>query len=106
MRLGLRVAAHDFFHGLLFYSGLELLHLTLGGILHIAVFITLCEAFLGLWKHFFHIGVEGRPLPLVGGGGTTVAVGKDEGVPSPPDGDPDTGWKGEWFMVQKLEAIL
>jgi hypothetical protein len=67
MRLGLRVAAHDFFHGLLFYSGLELLHLTLGGILHIAVFIMLCEAFLGLWKHFFHIGVEGRPLLLVGG---------------------------------------
>jgi hypothetical protein len=41
--------------------GLELLHLTPSGILHIAAFITLCEAYMGiephvnLWNYSFHV---------------------------------------------------
>jgi hypothetical protein len=53
------VPLHPFLHSLLQYYGLELYHLTASGVLHIAVFITLCEAYLGvdpdldLWKYFY-----------------------------------------------------
>ena len=38
--------------GLLFFYSLRLHDLTSEGILHIATFITLCEAFLGIHPHF------------------------------------------------------
>jgi hypothetical protein len=46
--LGLSLSAHEFLHGLLFVYGVPLHQLTLNSILHIACFITLCEAFLGI----------------------------------------------------------
>jgi hypothetical protein len=58
---GFGVPSYQFLHSLLRYYGLELHHLTLSGFLHIAAFITLCEAYLGidpdldLWKYFFHV---------------------------------------------------
>jgi hypothetical protein len=69
----LQLTTHDFLRWLLIYYGLELHHLTQGGVLHIAAFIMLCEAFLGilphfgLWKYFFYVHVEVGPLPLIGG---------------------------------------
>jgi hypothetical protein len=57
----LSLAAHDVLCGLLLIYGVQLHHLMPNSILHIAYFITLCEAFLGvdphwgLWKHFFHL---------------------------------------------------
>jgi hypothetical protein len=51
---------HRFLHSLLRYYSLELHHLTPLGVLHIAAFMTLCEAYLGIdpelnqWKYFFH----------------------------------------------------
>jgi hypothetical protein len=51
--------SHRFLHSLLQFYGLELHHLTPSGILHIAAFVTLCEAFMGiephldLWNYFF-----------------------------------------------------
>ena len=44
--------ASNFFHGLLYYYGLELHHLTPESIAHIAIFVHLCEAFLGIEPHF------------------------------------------------------
>jgi hypothetical protein len=58
---GFRVPLHPFLHSLLQYYGLKLHHLTPFGVLHIAVLVTLCEAYLGvdpdldLWKYFFHV---------------------------------------------------
>jgi hypothetical protein len=46
------------------FYGLELHHLTPSGILHIAAFMTLCEAFVGIephfdfWNYFFHAWLE------------------------------------------------
>jgi hypothetical protein len=43
------------------YYGLKLHHLTPSNVLHIAIVITLCEAYLGvdpnldLWKYFFRV---------------------------------------------------
>ncbi|KAK1681239.1 hypothetical protein QYE76_042087 [Lolium multiflorum] len=53
---GLSAPIHPFLRGLLYVYGLQLHHLTPNSILHISIFITLCEAFLGvqpnwaLWK--------------------------------------------------------
>jgi hypothetical protein len=43
---GLSLPAHEFLRGLLFVYGVQLHQLTPNSILHIACFITLCEAFL------------------------------------------------------------
>jgi hypothetical protein len=42
------LSAHEFLRGLLSVYGVQLHHLTPNSILHIACFITLCEAFLGI----------------------------------------------------------
>ena len=49
---GLAIPVCDFLQGLLFFWGIQLLHLTPNSILHIAIFVHLCEAFLGIYPHF------------------------------------------------------
>ena len=48
---GLGYPAHWFLHGLLNEWGLELQHLNPMGVLHIAGFVTVYEAFLGMEPH-------------------------------------------------------
>ncbi|KAK1621151.1 hypothetical protein QYE76_026668 [Lolium multiflorum] len=56
---GLSAPIHDFLRGLLFVYGIQLHQLTPNSILHVSIFITLCECFLGvppnwaLWKRIF-----------------------------------------------------
>ena len=45
---GLALLTSDFFCGLLEFYKLELVHLNPNSILHIAIFVHLCEAFLGI----------------------------------------------------------
>jgi hypothetical protein len=45
---GLGLPVHHFFHGLLYYYKIKHHHLASCRILHIVMFITLCEAFLGI----------------------------------------------------------
>ena len=58
---GFALPIHPFVRGLLYSYRLQMHDLTPNGILHIACFITLCEAFLGiyphwgLWKRLFNI---------------------------------------------------
>ena len=49
---GLGIPVCDFLQGLLFFWGIQLHHLTPDLILHIAIFVQLCEAFLGIHPHF------------------------------------------------------
>jgi hypothetical protein len=49
---GFGVPLHQFPHLLLQFYGLKLRHLTPSGVLHIAVFVTLCEAYMGIEPHF------------------------------------------------------
>jgi hypothetical protein len=52
---------HRFLYSLLQLYGLEVHQLTPSGILHIAAFVTLCEAYMGiephfnLWNYFFRV---------------------------------------------------
>src|SRR3954463_7182434 len=49
---GFALPLHPFVHGLLYSYRLQLHNLTPNGIFHIACFITLCEAFLGIYAHW------------------------------------------------------
>lgn len=49
---GLAVPTSEFFRGILHYYSLQLVHLNPNGILHIAIFVHLCEVYLGMQPHF------------------------------------------------------
>lgn len=49
---GLAVPCCDFFRGILYYYRLEAVHLNPNSIVHIGIFIHLCEVFLGIRPHF------------------------------------------------------
>jgi hypothetical protein len=74
---GLALPTCSFFHGLLYYYGLELHHLNPKSIFHIAIFIHFCEAFLGIEPHWdlfrflFHVKPQPatKKLSVVGGAG-------------------------------------
>jgi hypothetical protein len=51
-RRGFGIPAHPFLRKLLRYSGILHTHLNPNSILHLAIFINLCEAYLGIEPHF------------------------------------------------------
>ncbi|KAK1599876.1 hypothetical protein QYE76_018565 [Lolium multiflorum] len=77
---GLSLPAHEFLRSLLFFYGIQLWQLTPNSILHLSIFITLCEALLGinphwgLWRKIFYVkrhnGNDGPPV--VGGVGFVI----------------------------------
>ncbi|KAK1607239.1 hypothetical protein QYE76_030912 [Lolium multiflorum] len=75
---GLSAPIHPFLRGLLFVYGLQLHHLTPNSILHISIFITLCEAFLGvqpnwaLWKRIFFCRRNGSANVAYNIGGVVI----------------------------------
>ncbi|KAK1605168.1 hypothetical protein QYE76_028841 [Lolium multiflorum] len=77
---GLSAPIHPFLRGLLFVYGLQLHHLTPNSILHISIFITLCEAFLGvqpnwaLWKRIFFCRRNGSPNVAYNIGSVVISV--------------------------------
>ncbi|KAK1561656.1 hypothetical protein QYE76_007915 [Lolium multiflorum] len=58
---GLSLPAHEFLRSLLFFYGIQLWQLTPNSILHLSIFITVCETFLGidphwgLWRKIFYV---------------------------------------------------
>ena len=64
---GLGLPACPFLHGLLYYYGITLNHLNPNSILHVSIFVHLCETFLGippsitLFRYFFKL----KPHPDV-----------------------------------------
>jgi hypothetical protein len=81
---GFGLPSHRFLYSLLQSYGLELHHLTPSGILHVAVFVTLCDAFLGveppmnLWSHFFRVWLwhdSGTGVASQGSLDTSVSTG-------------------------------
>ncbi|KAK1617328.1 hypothetical protein QYE76_022845 [Lolium multiflorum] len=80
---GLSAPFHDFLRGLLFAYGLQLHHLTPNSILHISIFITLCECFLGvhpnwaLWKRIFYLRRNGSHNIAYNIGGVVICVRPD-----------------------------
>jgi hypothetical protein len=107
---GFSTTPHRFLHLLLWYYDLELHHLTTLGVLHIAVFVTLCEAYLGidpeldLWKYFFHVRRPQDPeAELMTSRGVVIHVKAGHGVdpyveiPVPKS---MKGWRKKWFYLR------
>jgi hypothetical protein len=97
-----------FFHGLLYYYGLELHHLNLNSICHISIFIHFYEAFLGiepLWDLFcFVFRVKPQPTsksPSVVGG-ASIQLRQQAGNKYLSYKFPSniTGWKNHWFYIE------
>jgi hypothetical protein len=109
---GLGLPTSDFFRGLLHYYGLELVHLNPNSILHISVFVHLCEAFLGIPPHFalfIHL-FQLKPQPssnklkVVGGAGLQLR-NKNEYI-IVPFKDSLKRWREGWFYCENHAPSL
>jgi hypothetical protein len=95
---------------LLYFYVLELHHLTPSGILHIAAFMNLCEAYMGiephfdLWNYFFRAWLlPGSDTEAVVWGGVDFFVWSASRV-NPyfcfPMSYPPAGWRKVWFFLR------
>jgi hypothetical protein len=109
---GFGAPPHQFFCSLLQSYGLELHHLSPSGILHMAIFVTLYEAYIGLepplnlWSHFFRVQLQqdsGVGAASVGSIDVSIRSGLEADsyffffFPLP---DPPVGWWKAWFLLK------
>ncbi|KAK1661926.1 hypothetical protein QYE76_050085 [Lolium multiflorum] len=107
---GLSPPIHDFLRGLLFVYGIQLHHLTPNSILHISIFITLCECFLGvapnwaLWKRIFCIRRNGSHNITYNIGGVVICVRTDVDYFDVKFPDSVQGWRKRWLYIHEESA--
>jgi hypothetical protein len=103
---GFSLPGHEFLHGLLFVYGMQLHQLTPNSLFHIACFITLCEAFLGinthwgLWKHLFHLRPNATKDEIHDLGGTIVSVRSKSQYLAFEMAGLVQGWRKKWFYIK------
>ncbi|KAK1617634.1 hypothetical protein QYE76_023151 [Lolium multiflorum] len=108
---GLSAPIQDFLRGLLFVYGLQLHHLTPNSILHISIFVTLCESFLGvqpnwaLWKRIFLLRRNGSPNVAYNIGGV-ICVRPDVEYFDVKFPDSVQGWRKKWLYVHETALPL
>ncbi|KAK1628993.1 hypothetical protein QYE76_003308 [Lolium multiflorum] len=101
---GLSAPIHNFLRGLLFMYGL---HRTPNSILHISIFITLCEAFLGvqpnwaLWKRIFFCRRNGSANVSYNIGGVVICVRPDVEYFDVKFPDSLQGWRKKWLYIHE-----
>ncbi|KAK1611346.1 hypothetical protein QYE76_035019 [Lolium multiflorum] len=104
---GLSAPIHPFLRGLIFVYDLQLHHLTPNSILHISIFITLCEAFLGvspnwaLWKRIFFCCRNGSPNVAYNIGGVVISVRPTVDYFDVKLPDSVQGWRKKWLYIQE-----
>jgi hypothetical protein len=102
---GFNLPAGDFFHGLLYYYRLELVHIIPNSITVVSTFIHFCEAYLGipshfgLWRHFFCVKSTSKRSGPVGAVMFNLRSGlKAEWIDTDlPDNT--AGRRSEWFYI-------
>jgi hypothetical protein len=105
---GLGLPISPFFRGLLDFYELNLTRLNPNSILQVAIFVHLCEAFLGilldfgLWKYLYHCrpGMAGGQHHLVGNTSLELRWGRKVEYLDIPLKDSIKGWRLEWFIVE------
>jgi hypothetical protein len=103
---GLSLLAHEFLRGILFVYGVQLHHLTPNSFLHIACFITLCEAFLGidphwiLWKYLFRLRPSGSQGEIPELGGAIISVRSESQYLDFKMAQSIQGWRQKWFYIK------
>ncbi|KAK1608378.1 hypothetical protein QYE76_032051 [Lolium multiflorum] len=104
---GLFAPIHPFLRGLLYVYGLQLHHLTPNSILHISIFITLCEAFLGvqpnwaLWKRIFFCRRNGSANVAYNIGGVVISVRSSVNYFDVKLPDSVQGWRKKWLYIRE-----
>ncbi|KAK1589981.1 hypothetical protein QYE76_017857 [Lolium multiflorum] len=107
---GLSAPIHDFLRGLLFVYGIQLHQLTPNSILHISIFITLCECFLGvppnwvLWKRIFCLRRNGSHNTTYNIGGVVICVRTDVDYFDVKFPDSVQGWRKKWLYIHEESA--
>ncbi|KAK1629128.1 hypothetical protein QYE76_003443 [Lolium multiflorum] len=107
---GLSAPIHDFLRGLLFVYGIQLHQLTPNSILHISIFITLCECFLGippnwaLWKRIFCLRRNGSHNVTYNIGGVVICVRTDVDYFDVKFPDSVQGWRKKWLYIHEESA--
>ena len=102
---GFALPAGAFFRGLLHFYGLEVTHLKPNSITQIAIFIHLCEGYLGiaphfnLWRALYHL--KGHPSNVRRNvvGGAAFSLHQGSVYPDFELRDTNKGWAWEWFVV-------
>jgi hypothetical protein len=95
----------NFFVLSFFFYGIQLWQLTPNSILHLSIFITLCEAFLGidphlgLWRKIFYVkrhnGNDGPPVV----GGVGFVVRKEVNYFDYPMKESVQSWRQKWLYL-------
>ncbi|KAK1678539.1 hypothetical protein QYE76_039387 [Lolium multiflorum] len=104
---GLSAPIHEFLRGLLFVYGLQLHQLTPNSILHISIFITLCECFLriqpnwALWKCIFCVRRNSSHNISYNIGGVVICVRPDVEYFDVKFPDSVQGWRRRWLYVRE-----
>ena len=109
---GFALPAGAFFRGLLLFHGLEVTHLKPNSIAQIAIFIHLCEAFLGiaphfnLWRALYHMRgyLSDARRDVVGG--ATFSLRQGRSYPALELRDSNKGWHKAWFVVSNPAPYL
>ncbi|KAK1630191.1 hypothetical protein QYE76_004506 [Lolium multiflorum] len=107
---GLSAPIHDFLRGLLFVYGIQLHQLTPNSILHISIFITLCECFLGvppnwaLWKRIFCLRRNASRNATYNIGGVVICVRTDVDYFDVKFPDSVQGWRKKWLYIHEESA--
>jgi hypothetical protein len=107
---GFSLPAHEFLRGMLFVYGVQLHQLTPNSQLHIACFITLCEAFLGidphwvLWKYLFCLrpGASKGEIPKLGG--VIISVRSELQYLDFKMAQSVHGWRHKWFYIKDTKS--
>ncbi len=111
---GFSLPTSEFFRGILEYYGLQIFHLNPNSVLHIAIFIHVCEAFLGiiphfdLFRHMFYV----KPHPnkddpcVVGGAGFQLRGTLRRDYFSLPLKSSNKGWHANWFYISNPHPSL
>ncbi|KAK1653612.1 hypothetical protein QYE76_071417 [Lolium multiflorum] len=104
---GLSTPIHEFLRGLLFLYGLQLHQVTPNSILHISIFITLCECFLmtppnwGLWKCIFLVRRNSSHNIAYNVGGVVICVRPDVEYFDVKFPDSVQGWRKRWLYIRE-----
>nr|AAM22010.1 Putative retrotransposon protein [Oryza sativa Japonica Group]AAP52686.1 retrotransposon protein, putative, Ty3-gypsy subclass [Oryza sativa Japonica Group] len=111
---GFALPTSKFFRGILSFYGISLHHLNPNSIVHIANFVHVCEAFLGIKPHFalFRRIFFLKPQPnkskpcVVGGAGFQLRGTLSQKYFSMPFKTSNKGWHASWFYIQNPEPAL
>ncbi|KAK1693004.1 hypothetical protein QYE76_009701 [Lolium multiflorum] len=104
---GLSTPIHEFLQGFLFVYGIQLHQLTPNSILHISIFITLCECFLGthpywgLWKRIFYLRRNNSRNFVYNVGGVCNCIRPDVDYFDVKFPDSVQGWRRRWLYIQE-----